>query len=170
MSLAPLGHPNHWPRNQGPGQRDTSESLQSVDYRWKIFRAICTSVSLTHSALLLLDETHCLASKSPKYNYSPITTRLGGRCRKLRTRRIKCQNKAQQNAGTKPVFLYMFVMVLPQGQIVSLIQATVPASCADRVSITSCHLGKQLLHRKAKGIKGISPVFTVPRYKTAFSK
>lgn len=125
---------------------------------------------LTHSALLLLDETHCLASKSPKYNYSPVTMRLGDRCRKLGTCRIKRQTKAQQNAGTKPVFLYMFAMVLPQAQIASLIQATVPASCADRVSITSCHLGKQLLHRKAKGIKGISPIFTVPRYENNIFK
>lgn len=84
------------------------------------------------------------------------------------------QNKmliqAHQNAfiGTKPAFLSQSLMVFPHRQTVSLIQATASANCAAWASITSCHLGKQLLHRKAKGIKGIPPVFTEPRDNVPF--
>lgn len=167
--LAALGHPSHWPKNtlyQGPGQADT-KSITAVS--WPQTKDLLGNLYL--SVLWLTQhcccshETRCLASKSPKYNHSPITTRFRDRCRKLRTCRIKRQNKAQQNARTTLVFLYKFVSVLPQAQIASLIHTTVPASCAAWVSITSCHLGKQLQHRKAKGIKGMPPVFTVARYK-----
>jgi len=70
--------------------------------------------------------------------------------------------------GTKPVFLYLSLTVFPHPQAVSLTQAIVSASCAAWASITSCHLGKQLLHRKAQLIKGIPPVFTEPRENTPF--
>lgn len=65
--------------------------------------------------------------------------------------------------GIKTVFFCRSLIVFPHPQAVALIQTTVSASCAAWASITSCHLGKQLLHRKAKGIKGIPPVFTEPR-------
>jgi len=83
---------------------------------------------------------------------------------------IKTFLQTHQHAfpGIKPAFICTSLMEFPHPQLASLIQAKVSASCAAWASITSCHLGKQLLHRKAKGIKGNLSDFTEPRDNITF--